>query len=512
MNLEVTKNWTFLVTVERLILDIFFNGGVLTNQSIKTAVAAVAITMSSSLMAFENQMENAIKWLSQNISAHGTVPGTVLASPSRESPNYYYHWVRDAGLVMSTWLDVRNGDVNQSVRDRIDQNIEDYWRLTLRHQTQNLPAGLGEVKFEVNGDVYRGPWGRPQNDGPAIRALSLMKWRDNLLFRGSPLAENPELYASSLPANSAIKRDLEYVAHLFYKTEPNGKGRLLEIWERPGDFDVWEEVRGHHFFTELFQMYALRKGAELSESVGDHAQDFYNMVADKIESELNYHWDDNRGFIESTIYRDDGIDYKSGLDSAVIIAVLETQPYAYLGKGSWTVLDPRVQATAERLESAFKKLYPINQRLGAFRAALIGRYPEDTYDGVRTGSRGNPWFLCSHYMAEFYYQLTNELNTRGELQITAASRQFWNRFLPSDTLKLSSQDPQWKPLLKQLVFHGDSILNHLNQHVGPFGNMSEQIDRDTGNTGANQGGAQDLSWSYSSYIRAAQARSKVHNQ
>jgi len=36
-----------------------------------------------------------------------------------------------------------------------------------------LPAGLGlgEPKYQVDGTRFNGAWGRPQRDGPALRAL-----------------------------------------------------------------------------------------------------------------------------------------------------------------------------------------------------------------------------------------------------------------------------------------------------------------------------------------------------
>lgn len=458
------------------------------------------------VMAWDTDLEASVKWLSANISPLGAAPGTVIASPSREHPDYYYHWVRDAGLVMSTWLDVYHAHPARAVRDRVEKNLYDYWRLTMRHQNQQLPGGLGEVKFHVNGDVFRGPWGRPQNDGPAIRALSLMQWREHLKQKGDSLYQHSELYASSLPAMSAIKRDLEYVAHTYYHTNADGSGHIIPIAQRSTDFDVWEEVRGHHFFNRLFQMYALRKGAELSREVGDRAHTFYTQIADQIQEELNWHWDEGRGYIESTVYRSDGIWYKSGLDSAAIIAVLETKAYADLAQGTWTVLDSRVQATVQKLSSAFAEGYKINHNS---RAPLIGRYPEDTYNGVSTDSRGNPWFLTTHYIAEFYYELAAALDQRGEVQITAASRAFWSDLGLTGVTSLRRGDDSWQRTLQALVARGDGTLAHVSQYVGPFGNMPEQINRDSGGTGIGEGGAQDLSWSYSSYIRAALARDRV---
>lgn len=38
--------------------------------------------------------------LLNNINRTDTKPGTVVASPQQDGPNYYFHWVRDAALAM----------------------------------------------------------------------------------------------------------------------------------------------------------------------------------------------------------------------------------------------------------------------------------------------------------------------------------------------------------------------------------------------------------------------------
>src|ERR1044071_4446330 len=50
-----------------------------------------------------------------NISPADGRPGAVLASPSRQDPDYYYHWVRDAALVMDVWMRQLEGRVSSSL-------------------------------------------------------------------------------------------------------------------------------------------------------------------------------------------------------------------------------------------------------------------------------------------------------------------------------------------------------------------------------------------------------------
>jgi len=432
--------------------------------------------------------------LSQNISAKNTAPGTVLASPSRNEPDYYYHWVRDAGLTMSALVDTWSVSTDASEKQKIQQNLYDYWRLTLRHQTQNTLAGLGEVKFYVDGSAFTDPWGRPQNDGPAIRALSLIKWWETLKKLNSPVANHKELYTAQLPAISAIKRDLEYTSH---------------HWKE-ANFDVWEEVKGDHFFTRLFQYHALKKGSQIALAFEDpNAALWYMKNAKAVKNTLGSFWNENTKIILSTLNRVGGIDYKLGLDSAILIAVLESQEFSAPNTTEWTVLDSRVQSTVQKLENRFKEVYKINSHLGDKKSPLIGRYPNDRYDGYRTDSAGNPWFLNTHYFAEFYYRLAHALMIQGELLIDQNSRVFWARFTNEPHLvKINSNTRLWKKVINKIIAKGDSFLNHTKEHTAPSGAMAEQINRNTG----KQQGAHDLSWSYSSFIRAAEARSLLAEQ
>ena len=165
-----------------------------------------------------------------NISPEGSERGTVVAAASKQNPNYFYHWVRDASLVVMT---VQNFSQSFHMEQYAGLPQEyffslhnDYVQLTRRHQQRVVNGNLGEPKFYGDGFPYRGPWGRPQNDGPAIRALSLIRYADRLLDQGQEDVVRKTLYDARFPSQSIIKVDLEYVA---------------KQWEK-ADFDLWEEV------------------------------------------------------------------------------------------------------------------------------------------------------------------------------------------------------------------------------------------------------------------------------
>jgi len=97
--------------------------------------------------------------------------GTIIASPS-DSPDYKYHWVRDSALVLTTIIDLYKSTNDSKYFHYIINYIENESKL------QNLETitGIGEPKFNINCTPYNKPWGRPQNDGPALRSIGLFKF------------------------------------------------------------------------------------------------------------------------------------------------------------------------------------------------------------------------------------------------------------------------------------------------------------------------------------------------
>lgn len=66
--------------------------------------------------------------------------------------------------------------------------IEEYANAQAYLQTVSNPsgdlsngAGLGEPKFNVDLTAFTGAWGRPQRDGPALRAIALIDFGNWLL-------------------------------------------------------------------------------------------------------------------------------------------------------------------------------------------------------------------------------------------------------------------------------------------------------------------------------------------
>jgi glucoamylase len=346
------------------------------------------------------------------------------------------------------------------VRDRWETYLRDYARFSRANQLVTTLTGLGEPKFMVNGEAFNGPWARPQTDGPALRASTLIRWAHTLLDRGEAATVRDWLYSSSIPANTVIKADLEYVAG---------------HWQEPTN-DLWEEQKADHFYTRMVQWKALAEGAALADRLNDGgAAAWYRLQAQQISESLSAFL--GSGQVNASINWVEGVDFKkSNLDIAVVLAVLHTNG------GPWPLSEPHVRATFDKLVERFAALYSINQRKEAPGTAL-GRYPEDLYTGADF-SGGNPWVLTTLAGAEFNFRLAkaqallarNQRNQRGARAAALA-----------------------------LLRAGDLFLERVKYHASADGSFSEQFDRNTGFMTS----ARDLTWSYAAFLTAYWSRAEA---
>lgn len=410
-----------------------------------------------------------------NISRSDTPQGFIVASPSRVDPDYYFHWVRDAALVMRS-LDLISASNNMKYKNQVTSFV----MLESQHQKVFKISDQGEPKFNADGTSFQGPWGRPQNDGPALRSAYLSQFALKKLSQGD-FSYIRKFYAADLPARSILKIDFEYISHQ---------------WHKP-DFDLWEEIQGQHFYTRMVQAHALKLASKVAEIANDKAaKQWYEEQAILLEKSLFEHVN-NEKIILSTVKRVGGLGgKKSLLDSSVILAVLHTDNESgVLGMQSEEILKTFIV-----LDDTFKKLYAVNQQrfTNGFQPALgtaIGRYPEDTFFG------GNPWFLLTSTFAEFSYRqaLLWKKGKCDSKKINPKIAVMINRFLglSAGATPLS--------FAKAWQLKGDQYLARVLYHTNEQGHQSEQIDRVSG----FMKGANDLTWSYAAYLTAVSYRKKL---
>ena len=85
---------------------------------------------------------------------------------------------------MSTVFDIYETEKDPTRKRNLEQKIMNYIELVKNNQSQSGFDHLGEPKYNVNGTPFTGPWGRPQNDGPALRAITLIKFANHLIKEG----------------------------------------------------------------------------------------------------------------------------------------------------------------------------------------------------------------------------------------------------------------------------------------------------------------------------------------
>lgn len=303
------------------------------------------------------------------------VPGSVLASTVRSrwdpEPDYGYHWPRDAAVVMAVAPLLRRTDphwdrhfadyiafsVGIATRPGRAANplractIESHSRF-LRPDAELLAlsddALLGEPRFSADGGPDLERWGRPQFDGPALRALSCMAW-------DGPIPNEMD---------RLLGLDLGFTAR--HAAEP-----CLGPWEEePADLNV---------FTLMAQRACL-----LAVPAGSDA------ALAKTEAALETLWT-GRFLARAAAARE-------APDASTILGALLVPNDAAFG-----VADQRVLATVAEIEGWASRNYPIN---AGVPVPLIGRWQGDVFFG------GNPWLPTSFGLAEFYARLADALLDR----------------------------------------------------------------------------------------------------
>ncbi len=137
----------------------------------------------------------------------------MIASPSTSNPDYLYSWTRDSALVFKALIDQFTSGEDTTLRNLID----DYTTSSGRLQQVSNPSGtvstsgLGEPKFNIDESAFTGAWGRPQRDGPALRATAIITYANWLLDNSNSTYVTQTLWP-------IIKLDLDYVQNNWNQT------------------------------------------------------------------------------------------------------------------------------------------------------------------------------------------------------------------------------------------------------------------------------------------------------
>lgn len=432
------------------------------------------------------------------------VPGVVFASPSKKNPDYYYHWIRDGAITINTLV---NNHLNEEF-DRTLHVILQYVNASKELQHTANPSGdlddpklryLGEPKWHVNNSVFEDVWGRPQNDGPALRSISLINFLNKIHDMDDGNTKHDWIFSD------VVLLDLKFI---------------LLNWNSTS-FDLWEEVNAYHFFTSMVQLKALNMGKAYLEKHHSNGSKIYSDISSCIEKIENFINDGTSGFVDNTkgyiVETPSIIDERSGLDIAVILASVMTHDDEKLDNEAkpfiFDVDNPLILNHLNELIDEMSILYPINHdRLGTNMGVALGRYPEDIYDGLGL-SEGNPWFLSTLASSELIFKLIFKTHIAKEpLIIDPTKIKFWTKIISFENLNDSQIMIPYGSLafnqtMSAVFNYADSFLSKINEHVSDQGSMSEQFNKYHG----YMQGADDLTWSYGTFWNAIRWRNNVAN-
>lgn len=483
----------------------------------------------------------------------GIVEGTVLASPSQSNPNYFYDWTRDSAITMNTIVNVLQTQMSEEkaktefvplqfscVDVKLFGTVLKYMNKTYEIQRiENLSGkpllqGLGEPKWNVDGTAFMGSWGRPQNDGPALRATTMIHFLNSLQQFGYKLEDVYPFLEPTLLNKTSLVFDTE--EELFNKVIYYDLKFVVDNWHKQS-FDLWEELNGNHFFTSVVQLNSMRLGINYLKQhldwecpSGTSVSAFintldstYNLLLSFIENEAGFVNELTNHIIENPQYR-----YKrSGLDiSTLIAAVLTHDPISDDLKSPmpYNYNNTLVLNSLHGLTESMQVLYPINHPLNSLNMGVaLGRYPEDVYNG-NGESEGNPWFLATATGAQYLYgfvnlHLKNKMDLKLDASLDEMKESFWHNIFDFSSSSIRDVDANFNLVIpygskmyietiQRLLIYADSFLDQIRKHVSDQGNMSEQFNKYTG----FQEGARDLTWSYGTFWNTASLRTLVNKE
>jgi glucoamylase len=331
--------------------------------------------------------------------------GSIVASPVLAGydpdPDYFFHWFRDSAVVLdalrllyqrgavgaealahlhdfvqfSQSLDSLDGRAlasNPAWRAAVAPDFVQFLRSDADLAAVHGESVVGETRVNPDASLDISSWARPQYDGPALRALTLLRW-----LRLEAVARARE---SRLPA--LLRSDLAFLAR---------------HWREPS-FDIWEEEKGRHYYTLCVTAAALEGGAAwLAAQNESPLAQHYASEAQAIRSSLDDFWDPERGYMRSRLSVERGASASTAADRELDIAVVLAAIHA-AGSGAHSAEDPRLQATLARLEALFDAAYPINHGRDAGRGPAMGRYAGDVYYS------GGAYYFSTLGAAEFCFR------------------------------------------------------------------------------------------------------------
>lgn len=355
------------------------------------------------------------------------------------------------------------------------QKLDDYVSAQAYLQTVSNPSGgpttggLGEPKFNVDRTAFTGAWGRPQRDGPPLRATALTLYADWLIANGNTTQAANTLWP-------IIANDLAYA---------------VQYWNQTG-FDLWEEVNGSSFFTLAATHRALVEGAALATKLSKTCNNCAS-TAPQVLCFLQSFW--TGSYIDSNINVNDG---RTGKDVNSIISSIHTfDPASACTDATFQPCSSQALLNHKAVTDSFRTVYGLNKNIAQGQAVAVGRYSEDVY------YNGNPWYLATLAAAEQLYAAVYQWNAIGSITVDSVSLPFFKDLLPSiATGTYASGSTTFNSIITAVKGYGDGYVAVVQKYTPSSGGLAEQFDKNSGTPLS----AVDLTWSYAAFLTATDRR------
>ena len=182
----------------------------------------------------------------------GSIVASPVLAPMIRSPDYFFHWFRDSAVVIDAlrllfedgscrrralshfagfralqpgaaafWTDA--AVAAPAWRSRVSPDFRQFVRPDADLAAAHGEALAAETRVNPDGTLDISRWARPQYDGPALRALALLRWVRSMRFDAELECRGSMLLRADLP--------------------------LRAITGATPCFDIWEEEKGLHYYT-----------------------------------------------------------------------------------------------------------------------------------------------------------------------------------------------------------------------------------------------------------------------
>jgi oligosaccharide amylase len=280
---------------------------------------------------------------------------------------YSYVWPRDAAIVASAFDMAGYPEVSRMFFKFCDKTInqDGYF-----HHKYSPDGSIGSSWHAMN-DSHGNPQLPIQEDETALVLIALYKHFQKY-------------------------RDVEFIATVYPRLVLKATEFLIQFTDRQTglpkpSYDIWEEKIGVYTSTVCTVISALQSAAKLAKVFYDRErQELLTAAAQKIkENTINKLYDPTAKRFKKAIYPDNSNDLT--VDSSLSFAFTQ---------GAFEANSEEIKNT---MNAIIDKLW-IKSEIGG-----IARYENDNYHRISTKTPGNPWFICTLWLARWYIATSNSV-------------------------------------------------------------------------------------------------------